>query len=207
MTEATASAPKLQKSRIRHSRYFLFLLVPLIVFDLGYVSDRGFIHETAEWLGYVLVIACVLGRSYCSLFIGGRKNDSIIQDGPYSVVRNPLYVFSFFGLVGIGLQSGMYSLLLVLVIVFCLYYGRVVAKEEAFLEHKFGDAFKAYKAVVPRWIPRMSIWKEAEFVEVKPSFIRKTALDASFFFLAYPVFELLEELHHDGIIPTFFYIL
>ncbi len=200
------SAPKLQKSRIRHSRYFIFLLLPLIIFDLGYTSAEGFIHETAEWLGYFLIILCVFGRSYCSLFIGGRKNDLIIQDGPYSVVRNPLYVFSFFGLLGIGLQSGIYSLLLILVISFCLYYRSVVAKEEAFLEHKFGDAFRAYKAEVPRWIPRMSLWKEAEFVEAKPSFIRKTALDASFFFLAYPVFELLEELHRDGIIPTFFHI-
>lgn len=202
----TITAPKLQKSRIRHSRYFLLLLLPVIIFGLGYVGDDGFIHESFEWLGYVAVIFAVLGRSYCSLFIGGRKNDVIVAAGPYSVVRNPLYVFSFFGVLGIGLQTGMVLICLILVGAFMLYYRSVIAKEEAFLQHKFGDAYVQYTQRVPRWIPKMSLWVEPEFVEAKPSFIRKTMMDASLFFMAFPLLELLEELHEDGLIPTLFHI-
>lgn len=202
MTDSAAT-PKLKKSRIRHTRYAAILLVGLILFSIGSISEEGFVHAIAEWLGYILVIICVLGRSYCSLFIGGRKNDVVVDIGPYSVVRNPLYVFSFLGVLGIGLQSGIYSVAIALVLIFLLYYRSVINREEEFLAHKFADQYKHYKSNVPKWIPKLSLWRAPEYIETKPGFVLKTMKDASMFFIAFPFFELLEILHETGSLPAF----
>ncbi len=143
------------------------------------------------WLGYALVIIGAFGRIYCSAFIGGRKNDEVVREGPFSVVRNPLYVFSFLALVGIGLESGMFTLLALLVGAFILYYPLVVDKEEAYLKNKFGEPYAAYKREVPRWKPNFKLWKEPEQVDAKPKFIRRTAMDAAIFFLPLPCFSLI----------------
>jgi hypothetical protein len=139
---------------------------------------------------------------YCSLFIGGRKNDLVVRDGPFSVVRNPLYVFSFLAVVGIGLQSGMVTMLVLLVGGFLLYYPFVVRKEEAFLSHKFGEPYAEYMREVPRWLPNFELWREPDTMEVKLKFVLKTALDAAVFFLPLPLFQVLHLLQVTHTIPV-----
>ena len=202
--DTAAPQPKLLKARMRHTRFFVFLLVPIILFGFGLHKEDSLTHEVMEWTGYFLVIVCVLGRGYCSAFIGGIKNEVVMRDGPFSIVRNPLYVFSFLGVVGIGLQSGMFTLLGLLVLAFLLYYPAVVKKEEAFLLHKFGEPYRHYTQEVPRWIPKFSLWREPKEMTTRPGFIRQTLLDASLFFIAMPCFELLEALREMGYLPTFF---
>ncbi|MBY0407692.1 MAG: isoprenylcysteine carboxylmethyltransferase family protein [Rickettsiales bacterium] len=196
--------PKLLKARQRHTRWFSLVLVLAVLF-----SHTAFRHGSVEdiileWAGYMLVIVCVLGRSYCSAYIGGIKNEGVMQLGPYSIVRNPLYVFSFIGVFGVGLQSDSISVLSILIGMFILYYKVVVDKEEAFLTSKFGDSYLAYKARVPRWFPKFSLWNEPEEMLTRPFFIRHTMMDASLFFLAMPIFQLLEALHESGYIDFFY---
>ncbi|MCZ7642892.1 MAG: hypothetical protein M5U33_09470 [Pseudorhodoplanes sp.] len=47
----------------------------------------GTLHEMVEWTGIVLIVACILGRTWASLYIGGRKIDQLVMVGPYSVTR------------------------------------------------------------------------------------------------------------------------
>lgn len=202
--ELPAPVLPLLKARILHTRIFVFVMLPVVIFSLGMLADDGVAHEIMEWTGHILVILCVLGRAYCSAYIGGRKNDKVICEGPFSVVRNPLYVFSFIGIVGIGLQSGMATLVLVLVLGFVLYYPKVVAREEAFLLHKFGDTYRDYMLGTPRWLPRWKNWAEPEFISTQPRMLRETLRDASIFFVAFPIFELLDRLREEGIIPVYF---
>jgi protein-S-isoprenylcysteine O-methyltransferase Ste14 len=202
--ELPAPALPLLKARIRHSRIFLFAMVPFVFFSLGMLAEDGAAHAFMEWVGYIMVILCVLGRGYCSAFIGGRKNDRLITEGPFSIVRNPLYLFSFIGITGIGLQAGMVTLPLLLVIGFMLYYPKVVAREEAFLLHKFGDDYRKYMQQTPRWLPRWKNWAEPEFISTQPRMLRETLRDASIFFVAFPIFELLDRLREEGIIPVYF---
>jgi protein-S-isoprenylcysteine O-methyltransferase Ste14 len=58
------------------------------------LNEYGLIHEPFEYVGYALVIVCVVGRIWCSAYVGGYKNTKLIDTGPFSIVRNPLYVFS-----------------------------------------------------------------------------------------------------------------
>ncbi len=198
--------PKLLKARILHTRMFGLVVIVLFMFNQPAIGGDTVWNFISTWLGFVLVLVCVLGRPFCSLFIGGIKNESLMRDGPFSVVRNPLYVFSFIGVVGIGLQSGVLLLLVVMVAAFVLYYPMVVKKEEAFLEAKFGEPYAQYMREVPRWIPNLRLWKESEIIETRPKFVRKTMLDASLFFLPLIFFHAHAALHQHGLLPTWWSI-
>jgi protein-S-isoprenylcysteine O-methyltransferase Ste14 len=204
MTEATIAqkAPRLLKERQLHSRIFAVALVLTLLVAEPWLPADGLLRQSMLWLGYVLIVAGALGRVYCSVYIGGRKNETVMRDGPFSVVRNPLYVFSFLATVGIGLQSGMVLILVVLIAAFLFYYPHVVAKEEAFLAHRFGDSYAAYMREVPRWLPNLKLWREPEEIAVRPKFVRRTLMDATIFFLPMLGFALLSALHADGILPV-----
>lgn len=201
MTHATTTeTPKLLKARMRHTRIYSFFVALLIIFSGSAIPAESSLHETIELSGYFLVALCALGRLYCTGFIGGLKNEQVIQAGPFSVVRNPLYVFSFIGVVGIGLESGMLTVFALLVGGFMWYYPSVVKREEAFLRHKFGPAYEEYCKRVPRWIPNFKLWREPEEITLRPKFLRNALFDSMVFFLPLPAFELLEQLHQAGYI-------
>ncbi len=40
-------------------------------------------HEMIEWIGIVAIVVCVLGRTWTSLYIAGRKIEQLVTDGPY----------------------------------------------------------------------------------------------------------------------------
>lgn len=200
MTETSAN-PKLLKARQKHSRIFAIVLVLVLFVSQPMLAKGGFLRETMLWIGYMLVIIGTFGRVFCSAFIGGRKNDEVVRVGVFSIVRNPLYVFSFIAMLGIGLQSGMFLVLALLVTAFVLYYPLVVAKEEAFLEHKFGEPYTKYMAEVPRWLPNLMLWNEPEQMDAKPKFIRHTIQDAVIFFLPMPLFAIISALQASGVLP------
>ncbi len=194
--------PKLLKSRQFHSRIFavLAVLAALVIHPSKRWSE--FHLQFLMWLGYSLVIAGAFGRVYCSAFIGGRKNDEVVRDGPFSVVRNPLYVFSFLATVGVGLEFRSYTVALFLAIVYMVYYPFVVKKEEAFLRHKFGEPYEAYMREVPRWLPDFKLFRESEELTARPRFIRKTAMDAAIFFVPFPCLILITILQRINWLPV-----
>jgi protein-S-isoprenylcysteine O-methyltransferase Ste14 len=184
----------------------VFLVLPVALFADPLISDKGIAYSIMQLVGYLLIPLCVLGRSYCTLFIGGRKTYSLVTMGPYSLVRNPLYVFSFIGIIGIGLQIGMISLLAVMVLIFFLYYSEVITREESGLFNNFGKEYLEYTKKVPRWFPRTWKFSMPELVEASPKRVLKTMRDAWVFFLAFPVVELIRYLHTAGIIPVLIHL-
>ena len=158
-------------------------------------------HAAVEYVGYFLVAACVLGRVYCSAFIGGYKNARLITYGPFSVTRNPLYLFSLIGVLGLALTSGHLLVAVVLLGVFALMYRFLILREERFLLAQLGPEYRAYMERTPRLIPKFSLYDCPDEITVRPQFIAKACLDAIWWFVAFPVFELIEYLQEAGIIP------
>jgi protein-S-isoprenylcysteine O-methyltransferase Ste14 len=198
------SSPKLLKSRIKTTKiFFICVLLPIFLFGKPVGFNNPIVNEVLRWAGYFLVIICVLGRSFCSVYVGGYKNDLVMNVGPYSIVRNPLYVFSFLGLCGIALQFGSIIMFFSLVFLFLFYYRLVIKKEEQFLEHKFGEKYLEYKRKVPKWIPNFSLWKDEKITNTMPEFVRKTMRDAFVFTLALPAFQIIDYLHLQGFLPYF----
>ena len=77
---------------------------------------------------------------------------ALVTTGIHGWSRNPIYVGMFLLYAGIGIAArSPWVLILALPLVIILRYG-VVAREEAYLERRFGDAYRDYKARVRRWL-------------------------------------------------------
>jgi protein-S-isoprenylcysteine O-methyltransferase Ste14 len=158
----------------------------------------GELHEGVEAFGLAMIAICIVGRAWCSLYIGGRKKAEIVARGPYSISRNPLYVFSFFGAFGMGAQTGSISLaFLFLALTFAVFYA-TVRREEDWLSEAFGPVYAAYVARTPRFGPDFSKWKDEGMLEVRPQFFLTTLRDGLVFLIAVPLFESVEKLQDIG---------
>ena len=77
---------------------------------------------------------------------------ALVTTGIHGWSRNPIYVGMFLLYAGIGLAArSPWVLILALPLAIALRYG-VVAREEAYLERRFGDTYRDYKARVRRWL-------------------------------------------------------
>jgi protein-S-isoprenylcysteine O-methyltransferase Ste14 len=159
------------------------------------------VHETVEWIGIVLIFVCILGRTWSSLYIGGRKIDELVTVGPYSVCRNPLYFFSVLGAAGMGAQTGSVVIGLICGVIAAVVFRIVVVQEEKLLLQKYGDTFRGYLGRVPRLLPDPRLWHDVDVLAIRPRRVVLTFADASFFLLAVPVAELFEVLQDAGIVP------
>jgi protein-S-isoprenylcysteine O-methyltransferase Ste14 len=83
---------------------------------------------------------------------GTRPTRALVTTGIHGWSRNPIYLGMFLVYLGIGLVVRSPSILLLAVpLAITIHYG-VVAREEAYLEQRFGDAYREYKARVSRWL-------------------------------------------------------
>jgi protein-S-isoprenylcysteine O-methyltransferase Ste14 len=160
------------------------------------------IHEMVEWFGIVLIVSCILGRTWSSLYIGGRKIEEFVRTGPYSVMRNPLYFFSFLGAAGVGMQVGSVILGLICATLAWLVFYVVVLQEEQVLADRYGEAYRDYLQRVPRFFPNPSLWHDEPTLTIRPPRVLMTFADALVFLLAVPLAELFERLQDTGVIPV-----
>lgn len=114
----------------------------------------------AGWVGgmvFVLALALIAWAIATITRAGsnvptGMPTTTIVAAGPYRFTRNPIYLGMFLGLVGLAIAFDSLWLLGTLVpFALVIRYG-VVAREEAYLERKFGDAYRHYRARVRRWL-------------------------------------------------------
>jgi len=76
---------------------------------------------------------------------------ALVTAGIFAYVRNPMYVGLTSIAAGIGIAfASDWTLVMTVVQVLVLHFG-VVLREERYLEAKFGEAYRAYKARVPRY--------------------------------------------------------
>lgn len=81
-----------------------------------------------------------------------RASTSLVVAGPYKFTRNPMYVGLAIAYLGFAIADRSLPSLILLPVVLLIIRHAVIAKEEAFLERRFGSAYTAYKARVRRWL-------------------------------------------------------
>jgi len=80
-----------------------------------------------------------------------KPTSVLVTGGIFRRLRNPMYVGLILFLVGLAvLLASDWMLVMTVVFVLVLHVG-VVKREERYLEAKFGDAYRRYKAAVPRY--------------------------------------------------------
>lgn len=174
------------------SLFFGLVWLAAALFTLPAGFGAGW-HEGVEWFGFCLLIAAALGRIWAYAHIGGRKNRQLCTTGPYSLTRNPLYLFSFLGVLGAGLALQSLSLAAVSALLFLAYYALVIRAEETRLRALFGAAFAAYADAVPRFWPRLAAPDHGEDLRVPPRLFARTLLEVFWFLAAIVAIELIEE--------------
>lgn len=202
------TAPLLDIQTVQKIRKVAILVALLALIGLSVVSQSiggvdGDWHESVEAVGLGAIVFSIVGRAWCSLYIGGRKKAEIVDRGPYSISRNPLYVFSFFGAFGMGAQTGSLTIAGLFVAAAFLVFLMTVQREEAFLSREFGAVYEAYKAQTPRFGPRFSLWRDERELTVRPAFFLLTIRDGLVFLLALPIFELIDMGQAEGWLRVF----
>jgi protein-S-isoprenylcysteine O-methyltransferase Ste14 len=149
---------------------------------LRYGADRG--HITTTWLELtgalashhwlalqpasvlitsLAIVSVTLGailRVWGTAYIGNATvksramhGDEVVAAGPYRHLRNPLYLGSFLVAVAVSVLMPPSGAIFFLIAI-GLQMLRLIFAEEAFLESQQGGAYTAYKALVPRILPR-----------------------------------------------------
>ncbi len=171
------------------------VLLALVLFAfVGSWRSRPLAHEAIELLGLIAILACIAGRCWCTLYIGGKKGRMLVDVGPYSLTRNPLYFFSILGAAGFGAQTGSLTIGLGCAVVTWAVFRFVVAREERFLSGALGAPYAEYLRTTPRFLPDPRLWKGVDAVEIFPKRVVATFLDGLLFLLAIPLAEGLEKM-------------
>ncbi len=111
------------------------------------------------------LLCCVLGQALRAWVLGqvpdgtSGQNEKLIATslntaGPYALTRNPLYLGNLYITVGLCLVAHDVLLLVLAGALFWVQYQAIIAAEEDFLRSRFGAAYDAYCARVPRFWPR-----------------------------------------------------
>ncbi len=177
-------------------------VVALACSDSAWRVDAPWLYDTIEWAGVFLIIVCICGRTWCTLYIGSRKKTELTTVGPYSIVRNPLYVFTLIGTIGIGAQFASFTAAAVMAAITALIFRAVVTREETYLSATFGDQWTSYSNRVPRFWPSLSLWSDRETLVIKPALVTRTFFDATLFALSIPAADMIELGQAHGLLPV-----
>ncbi|AZO72443.1 MAG: isoprenylcysteine carboxylmethyltransferase family protein [Mesorhizobium sp.] len=161
-------------------------------------------HESIEMFGVLLIFLGVVGRLWSTLYIGGRKSSEVVSGGPYSITRNPLYVFSTVAAAGVGAQIGSFSGIVLFALLCAGAFHIVILREEKFLRQALGAPYEAYLARVPRFFPKLSLYQEGDTGSFRPRLLLNTLLDGLVFLVALPAFELIDGAQQSGMLPVWF---
>lgn len=190
--------------RARKATIAVGILAGLVVFAVtsSYSPSGSDVHELVEWVGIVLIVICILGRTWTSLYISGRKISELVDVGPYSIMRNPLYTFSILGAAGAGTQTGSVVVGIVFGVLAWAVFYVVTLREEKLLLQVHGAAYAEFKARIPRFVPNFRLWRDVPTLTVTPPRVVATFADAMVFLVSVPIAELFEWLQETGRLPV-----
>jgi len=194
------------RGRMRFMRFAAIAMLAALPFIQSHWPVGGAFNEGLESAGLVLLVVCIAGRVWCSAYIGGRKNYELVIVGPFSVVRNPLYVFSLIGVTGIGLLTGMLTVTIMFQAIFLAYHHATILREEVSLQAAYGEPYRDYMRRVPRWLPNPRLWQEPSTIEVQPRFLYLTLRDVGWIVLLYPLKEGFDWLQESGMVPILLHL-
>ena len=160
------------------------VLLPLFLFALSQseIIERRFGDRAQAIWEFVCLGVSLVGLAirvnvsgYSNLATSGRNTTRQLAEklnvtGIYSVVRHPLYLGNFIIMLGLAMFTQVWWLVGFCVLLFMIYYERIMFAEEAFLQREFGEVFTKWAAKTPAFIPsfaahvpprRPFIWKNA----------------------------------------------
>ena len=158
-------------------KYRSYTPLPLALGILYFTSQN---HAMLE-VGILLLALGESIRIWSVRYAGGATRTTevgapfLCTSGPFSVVRNPLYIGNMIIYTSFVLIAGNENLWVMVGITwmfFIIQYGLIVSLEENTLYRLFGDEYNIYRKNVSALIPRISPWKDG--TSTKPNHLLKT---------------------------------
>ena len=209
--QAVSPAPRKDRSsdraleryqRIRRATVLVTALALSGAMLFGRSTLPDIYHEPLELFGVMLMVTGIGGRLWSTLYIGGRKSAEVVETGPYSVTRNPLYLFNAVAAAGAGAQLGSIMAMVGFGALCAVGFYIVVLREEEFLRARLGRPYEDYCARVPRFLPDFRLYRDQAEVTFRPRLLRNTLRDGLVVFLALPLFETIEVAQDAGVLPV-----
>ncbi len=124
------------------------------------ISTTFFDLEISTVFGdFFIIISLIIGFSALLQFYKTRNTfkthrpaTSLQTSGVYSISRNPMYTGSYMFYIGLAFMIGNWWNFIFLPLLFFVFKGYVIRKEERYLERKFGQEYLDYKSRVRRWL-------------------------------------------------------
>lgn len=146
-------------------------LIALTTRDIGPFADSAL---DCAWFWVSLGVASagaivrVITSGYAALGTSGRAKvaaeaSELNTTGPYSLVRNPLYVGRILNFTGLAMLSGSWVFGVIVFLLAVLIYERISIYEEEFLREKFGAAHAEWAKDVPALLPRLHGWVSPKY--------------------------------------------
>ena len=139
----------------------LMLLHLLLAFVLGFAVPLSLPAPVPVTAAGFLIVLAGLGFGFSAVRQFRNANTTldphgsvsvIVASGPYRFTRNPIYLGFVSVVIGLPLVFGDYWGVILAPLLLILLQRLVVSFEEAYLEAKFGDAYRLYKSGVRRWL-------------------------------------------------------
>jgi len=139
--------------------------------DAGPFADAA---ADRAWLWAAIGVACagalirIITSGFAALGTSGRVKSApeaaeLNTTGPYSLVRNPLYVGRIVNYTGLAMLSGNWVFSVAVFVLSVLIYIRISLYEAAFLRAKFGGQFEKWASETPLLLPRLSGWVKPRY--------------------------------------------
>jgi protein-S-isoprenylcysteine O-methyltransferase Ste14 len=121
--------------------------------------EIGCLAIAALGVGIRLVVIGTAPRGTSGRNTREQKADVLNTTGPYSLVRHPLYVGNYLIALGLSGFPRTWFLPVIVTLAALLYYERIAAREEQYLEEKFGEAFQLWALETPAVLPAFAHYR------------------------------------------------
>jgi protein-S-isoprenylcysteine O-methyltransferase Ste14 len=188
--------------RILLIRLLLVPVIALAIFSHHLHAEGSGWDRAVSLSGLMLLLVAMGGRLWANVYVLGRKDRVLVTHGPFSVTRNPLYLFSLIGFVGVGLALESLVMAGLLGAVFFATHWPTILAEERRLEALFGAEYGAYRARVPRFLPALRLPEAAGELTLDMRRFRCCLRDCLAIPLVFVMAELLEWSKLAGAVPV-----
>lgn len=151
----------------------IIILGGIVVFSIDRYNGIS-LHSTIAFstIEFASLIVCLFGLCIRIYTVGhtpantsGRNTKRQVADklnttGIYSIVRHPLYLGNFFMWLGMSLLTANIWFVISFILLYWIYYERIMYAEELFLKRKFGDEFIKWASKTPAILVCFKNWEK-----------------------------------------------
>jgi len=198
--------------RYRGQLPFIILAAGLVVFViLNTKALDGGQKFTEGYYWFICLGVSVLGQIVRIITVGrtpantsGRNIHDQVADvvnttGIYSVVRHPLYLGNFLMWLGLAMLTKNIWFIITFILVFWIYYERIMYAEESFLHNKFGQIYENWASETPAFIPSFRNHKKSSLSFSWKKILKKEKNGIAGIFVTFFIFNLTGHLiNKDG---------